>query len=296
VYYTSPITQVIAPGQSTVTPTQIDSSYALWNKSGSDISYSAGNIGVGTTAPAKQLHVSSASAGATLRLENRNTTVVNNEIYGTHEFFGNDSSPSASGVRAKIEAYSTGTTGGTAVRIATASGSSTTLVNGLIVNGNIATVSSINGTTATFTTINISQNITTGGFVIMFNTDTQVDVDLTTVFTVTLSQFSLLKCSVSGQYLDVFGSPTFAGSARLFKEWNQGISYNGTTYAIVGASLIGTGYSSDATNFPLGAVNASKALVVVSATQVLLRMQNRTTPASGSVTYFSYYVEALTTP
>ena len=309
VYYTSPITQVIAPSQGTVNTTSLGTITNIASGS-SNLTLQTGasnttamtvdtsqNVGIGTTSPAKLLHLSTASTGPTLRFENRNTTVVNNDIYGTQEFFGNDSSPSANGVRAKVEAYSTGTTGGAAVRIATASGGSTTLTTGLTVNGSTVTLSNLNATTATIqNTVTVSQNIAYGGFVSMTNADTQVDVDLTTIFTVGLSQFTLLKCSVSGQYIDSFASPTFAGSARLFKEWNQGISYNSTTYAIVGASLIGTGYTSDATNFTLGAFNAGKALVVVSATQVLLRMQNRTTPAAGSLTYYSYYVEALTTP
>lgn len=51
VYYTSPITQVIAPSQGTVSADQIASNYALWNKSGSDINYTAGNVGIGTASP-----------------------------------------------------------------------------------------------------------------------------------------------------------------------------------------------------------------------------------------------------
>ena len=59
VYYTSPITQVIAPGQGTVGPTQIDASYALWNKSGSDVNYTAGNVGIGVASPSQKLELNS---------------------------------------------------------------------------------------------------------------------------------------------------------------------------------------------------------------------------------------------
>jgi hypothetical protein len=67
VYYTSPITQVIQPGQGTVGATQVDGNFALWNKSGSDISYTAGNVGVGTstgiTTVSSGLAINNATAG-----------------------------------------------------------------------------------------------------------------------------------------------------------------------------------------------------------------------------------------
>jgi hypothetical protein len=64
VYYTSPNTQVVQPGQGTVGATQIDGSYALWNKSGSDVNYTAGNVGIGTSSPTQKLDVYVPSGGA----------------------------------------------------------------------------------------------------------------------------------------------------------------------------------------------------------------------------------------
>lgn len=51
VEYTSPITQVIAPSQGTVSPTQIASGYTLWGLNGNDAIYSLGNVGIGTSSP-----------------------------------------------------------------------------------------------------------------------------------------------------------------------------------------------------------------------------------------------------
>lgn len=62
VMYTSPITQIIQPGQGTVGATQIDGNYALWNRSGSTINYTAGNVGIGTSSPSARLHVSTSSS------------------------------------------------------------------------------------------------------------------------------------------------------------------------------------------------------------------------------------------
>ena len=63
VYYTSPITQVIQPGQGTVAATQIEGNYALWNKSGSDINYTAGNVLVNTAAASNITGGSSSGGG-----------------------------------------------------------------------------------------------------------------------------------------------------------------------------------------------------------------------------------------
>ena len=62
VYYTSPITQVIQPGQGTVGTAQINGNLALWNKSGSTINYTAGNVGIGTASPTRQLELGTLGA------------------------------------------------------------------------------------------------------------------------------------------------------------------------------------------------------------------------------------------
>lgn len=95
VRYTSPITQVIAPGQGTVGATQItdstitlsklsatgtpssstylrgDNSWASiassqWTTTGSDIYYSTGNVGVGATSPLGKLHINQSGGVAAI--------------------------------------------------------------------------------------------------------------------------------------------------------------------------------------------------------------------------------------
>jgi hypothetical protein len=63
VEYTSLQTNTVVPSYGTVGPSQINSAYSLWNLSGSDINYTAGNVGIGTVSPATTLDVQAALAG-----------------------------------------------------------------------------------------------------------------------------------------------------------------------------------------------------------------------------------------
>jgi hypothetical protein len=64
VRYTSPVVQLVKPAPGTVGPTELNSAYSLWNLSGSDINYTAGNVGIGTSSPADALNI---AAGKKLR-------------------------------------------------------------------------------------------------------------------------------------------------------------------------------------------------------------------------------------
>ena len=68
VYYTSPITQVIAPSQGTVFPSTLSVPNALfWNTSS--------NVGVGTTSPTARLHTQVSSGNTIARFVNTSSTV-----------------------------------------------------------------------------------------------------------------------------------------------------------------------------------------------------------------------------
>lgn len=248
-----------------------------------------------------------------IRLSNTDDTLNVSDKLGTLEFFSNDASAGANGVRAKISANSTGTTGAANLQFQIAKASSPTLYDRLTLadastvltnETGITTVSSntntvisaaagpvsLTGTLLEFGGIN---RIVTGR-ALLYQSDLTLDVDLSTYFSFSdITQAKLVKVRVVGHYLDAFPGTTYAGSAKLFKSWEQIVAYNGTAMQLLGAALIGTAYSSDATNFPAGAVNANSALLVASASSLVLRFKNRTAAAAASLTAFDYIIEIL---
>ena len=79
-------------------------------------------VGIGTSSPAVKLQVASSTAadGAIARLELTNTSVFGGDKYGQLQFFGNDSSSSASGVRAYVAGEAGGANGEAALVFGTA--------------------------------------------------------------------------------------------------------------------------------------------------------------------------------
>jgi hypothetical protein len=121
--------------------------------------------------------------------------------------------------------------------------------------------------------------------------NTETDIDITEFMSSPLTTtYNFLKVSVIGLYVNDPSAPT--AFARLHKSWVQGIWYNGA-WQIEGAALEQGAFNSDSTNFPAGAVNASRAQIVVNATQVLLRLTNRTSPSLNSTTTWIYTLEIL---
>jgi len=282
-----------------VTPAKLSTGYPFWN--------SSGYLGILNTNPQKELHVTStALTGAAMRFENTNTSMASGNNYGQIEWFGNDNSTNANGVRARIAALAANTTGQTNVVVSVTGSSSTTLTNvgtfssaGLNVNGTTATNAlSVSTGGAYYSSTSLITHGTCTRYaatVNQTNVDSQTDIDFNSIGLVSpdINSHFMVKVSVSSQYINDTGTPVYASSARLFKEWSQSISWNGSAYVINGAALIGTGYTSDATNFTLGAVNAGKVLLVVSGTTLLLRLINRTTPAANSATSHSFIIEVL---
>jgi hypothetical protein len=72
VYYTSPITSVITPGYGTVGTAQLQSglSFSQWVTSGANISYTTGNVGIGTSSPGAKLDVQVSSGNTIARFQN----------------------------------------------------------------------------------------------------------------------------------------------------------------------------------------------------------------------------------
>jgi hypothetical protein len=81
-----------------------------------------GNVGIGETNPLDSLSISSSAGNAAIRLKRTDTTILNDDIYGTINFAGDDADTNASGIRGFIRGKAQGTGGGMKMEFHTAGG------------------------------------------------------------------------------------------------------------------------------------------------------------------------------
>lgn len=78
------------PSAGSVVPSSIGTGYSLWNLSGSDINYTAGNVGIGTSSPGAKLDVGGNAkfTGVSTNAVSISTTNTNNSGYYTLNAYG----------------------------------------------------------------------------------------------------------------------------------------------------------------------------------------------------------------
>ena len=90
---------------------------------------SSENVGIGTSSPHSIINAQgSGTAGAVLTLENSNTALSSGNTLGSIEFYSNDASTNANGVRAKINADASSASGATDIIFSNTVSADTTLV------------------------------------------------------------------------------------------------------------------------------------------------------------------------
>jgi hypothetical protein len=251
-------------------------------------------VGIGSNTPQTGLEVYSAASDATITLERGSTTVAVGDVYGGIDFFGNDSSTNANGVRARIRGVSIGTTGAARISFFAANASSTTLNERFSISGsNIISAGTFSHTGEMLVNGKFNQvNSWLSGFLLQTNADTQTDIDITAAVTSAYTNVaSYLMFDVVGNYWADYSGTN--ATARLTKSWAQANFLSGANMTTAGAVLKWTVYNSDSGNFPAGAVNASKVLTATSGSTLFLRLQNRTSPAAASGTDWVYRVEYM---
>jgi len=134
----------------------------------------SGNVGIGTTSPAAQLELSSAT-GATLRLSRDDTTVVGPNSIGLIEFYTADTD--SAGVGASIEGVADGSGGNVALAFSSGTGGSTSEAMRIDSLGNVGI-----GTTSPTAPLTVIGDAVAGGagngsISVTSNTDTNNGAD-----------------------------------------------------------------------------------------------------------------------
>jgi hypothetical protein len=121
------------------------------------------------------------------------------------------------------------------------------------------------------------------------------DFDLSPYLINNSASYNAVRIKVHGAYWPSQFNPVTPAQSRLIKEWQVGVWYNDNTglYAVEGGG-IQSSFNTDATNFGIGAFNSGKAFISGTGTSSLvLRLQQRTSPAADSATYFNYLIEVM---
>ena len=140
----------------------------------------------------------------------------------------------------------------------------------------------------------------TGSLTLSSASAANTDIDLTSYIPYTgVFNYTTIDVKVQGAYVaNTNAAQGNSGAAvsqqsHLFKGFHQGVWSNSLpSYILEGGTVYST-YQGDATNFPVGAINAAKVLLIANTTGVYLRLIQRTTPGAQSATYYTYKVEIM---
>lgn len=259
------------------------SSTVTLNPADANISLSPTGTGIVTINSATAGSIDNMSIGATTRAAGKFTTLESN---GQTRFTANIAS--------------TNTTTGTLVVTGGIGASGSIRTTGAVVSGSVST-GGINCNALTFgsgisgrglLSSTPGYSLTADGFY-QFAADTQTDTDITSLLWPFSNGYSYVRISCIAIYENDFAAPT--ARARLHKSWIQGLWYNDATSAwtIEGAALEHGAFNTDSTNFPAGAVNAGKALILASGNSVILRFINRNSPSTNSRTSWTWRAEVF---
>ena len=132
-----------------------------------------------------------------------------------------------------------------------------------------------------------------GGLTLSASSPANNDIDISMLAPTNSSSYAVFELTVAGQYISnnnvtqtTSGAST-ANQSHLFKRFTQGVWYNDAGVYSLEGGTVESSYNGDATNFPAGAINASKVLIVAGTGSLVLRLINRTTPAAFSSTTYS---------
>ena len=264
------------------------------------------NVGIGTTNPTSRLHlVGDTSSGPTLQFENLGTIISGGGVLGAIDFISNDTTPSSNGSRVRILSDVTDGSGSGRLQIQVKPENSTAFSTPLTITPSIVTISPttyLNVSSSTYFTAplnvtQLNQTVIASGNVVMSSVTSETDININLLVNQNIAYSAMLQFEVVGTYnpYATGAGPTVGHTtSRIFKRWTQGVHWNGVdNYVITGAALDFSAQT-DGTNFPVGAsANASKALTVATGGNLLLRLQNRTSPNTNSLTSFKYNATSL---